>query len=150
MMHTTQTEGNMFLSRNYYGAGHCECIRRTDRIVFFNKEKDIKKCLVDEDGLIHNFPGVESCKELAEEIDLHALKPRVKYEASFKKCENGRFMMRWTVRPDGRYWMDSWGFGAEDYEWVDLYTFIDENGCFTAPFKLHSIGYRKFVEDNKE
>jgi hypothetical protein len=55
--------------------------------------------------------------------------------------------MIWTVRPDGRYWMDSWGFGAEDYEWVELYAYIDENGQFTAPFRLHSIGYRKFFEE---
>lgn len=146
MIHTPQTEETVYLSQSYFGAGHSESQMRTDAVIFFNKPAKIEKCIVDGDGNIHNFPGIEPCPELCEEINLETVKPQVRYEASFKKCKDSRYAMLWTVRPDGRYWMDSWGFGAEDYEWVELYTFIDEKGCFTAPFKLYSIGYRKFAE----
>lgn len=147
MAHTPQTVGNVYLSRDYFGAGHSESLMRTDPVIFINKTAGIEKCIVDEDGNILDFPGIEPCPELSSEINLDALKPQVRYEASFKKCKDGGYAMIWTVRPDGRYWMDSWGFGAEDYEWVELYTVIDENGCFTAPFRLYSIGYRKFAEE---
>lgn len=69
----------------------------------------------------------------------------VEYAARFEKLEDGRLIMVWTVRPDGRCWMDSWGFGAEDYELLSLYTYIDSDGNFTMPFRLYSIGYQCFV-----
>lgn len=92
-----------------------------------------------------NFPGVEYTDKLNDELGRRTIEPIVKYEAIFEKIYD-KFLMVWTVRPDGRYWMDSWGFGAEDYESLSLYTYIDSSGNFTMPFKLYSIGY-KFYGD---
>lgn len=64
--------------------------------------------------------------------------------STFEKLNDGRLIMVWTVRPDGRYGMDFAGFGAEDYEWLSPYTYIDSDGNFTMPFKLYSIGYQCF------
>lgn len=115
-------------------------------VTFYNEEKGIQKPIVEKNGTICAFPGIEYCEKLIEELGDRSIDPIVKYEAVFRQIEDDRFMMVWTVRPDGRYWMDSWGFGAEDYESVSLYTYIDSDGLFTAPFRLYSIGYDVYGE----
>ena len=92
---------------------------------------------------------MEYSDKLVEELGGSSVKESVRYEASFKKLDDGRFLMVWTIRPDGRYWMDSWGFGAEDYESLSLYTYIDPDGNFTMPFKLHSIGYSLYMVEKE-
>ena len=137
----------IYLSQTYIGQSHSECIRKTDSSVFLVDEvRDVKIPIIDKDGNICNFPGIAPCDALCAEMDTDHIRPKVTYSASFEKCPDGQFRMIWTVRPDGRYWMDSWGFGAEDYDWVELYSHIDKNGQFTAPFRLYSIGYKKFVQ----
>ena len=42
--------------------------------------------------------------------------------------------------------MDDDGFGDEDQPAIALYTFIDEAGRFTAPFRLYRIGYHFFTD----
>lgn len=116
-------------------------IKQDYTVIFVNEEKDIKKQIVDKDGNICEFPGVEYTDKIKDELGKSIIEPIVKYQVLFEKIDDSRFIMVWTVRPDGRYWMDSWGFGAEDYESLSLYTYIDENGDFTKPFQLYSIGY---------
>ena len=137
-----------YVTKDYIGQSHSECIRSADlRVMLINRHTGEQTQIIDKDGTICNFPGIEACEALQAELDIDRIPPEVRYSAAFKKCEDGRHLMIWTVRPDGRYWMDSWGFGAEDYEWVELYSHIDENGQFTAPFNLYSIGYQKFFEE---
>lgn len=141
---------NITLSRYHVGAGHSECLRSSDSsVVFHNKNTGIKKLIIDKDGTICDFPGIEYCKQLVDEMGSKDISPTIKYEASFKHWEDGRLIMLWTARPDGRYWMDSWGFGAEDYDRVCLYSFIGENGEFTSPFKLYSIGSRSCCDETQ-
>ena len=142
-----QTSKNLYLSKYFVGETHSEYIFKVVySIIFTNEEKDIKKQIVDKDGNILNFPGVEYTDTLNDELGKRKIEPVVKYEAIFEMIDGDKFIMVWTVRPDGRYWMDSWGFGAEDYESLSLYTYIDSSGNFTMPFKLYSIGY-KFYGD---
>lgn len=142
-----QTSKNLYLSKYFVGEPHSEYIFKVDyTITFINEEKDIKKQIVDKDGNILDFPGVEYTDKLNDELGKRTIEPVVKYEAIFEKIDYDKFIMVWMVRPDGRYWMDSWGFGAEDYESLSLYTYIDSNGNFIMPFKLYSIGY-KFYGD---
>ena len=112
--------------------------------VFTNREKNIHKQIIDSDGNIYDFPGVEYTDTLKSELGKGTIEPVVEYEAVFEKLNDDRLIMVWTVRPDGRYWMDSWGFGAEDYESLSLYSHIDSDGNFIAPFKLYSIGCQCF------
>lgn len=138
---------NTYLSKTYIGQSHSECFCNSDfSVILVNRHTGAQIQIVEKDGTICNFPGIENCEALSAEMDVSNLPGKVKYSAEFKKQENGGYWMIWTIRPDGRFWMDSWGFGAEDYEWVDLYAYIDENGRFTSPFKLHSIGYHKFTD----
>ena len=58
--------------------------------------------------------------------------------------------MLWEIQPDGRYWADGDGFGAEsDYE-IQLYSYLDVQGKFTAPFRIYSIGTTKFIGTDLE
>lgn len=133
---------NVYLNKYFVCEPHSEYLFKVDFSVHFtNREKNIHKQIIDSDGNILDYPGVEYTDELAGELGNREIKPVVKYEAKFEKLDDGRLIMVWTVRPDGRYWMDSWGFGAEDYESLSLYTYIDLDGNFMAPFKLYSIGY---------
>ena len=133
---------NVYLSKYLVCEPHSEYLFKVDYTVLFtNAEKNIHKQIVDQDGNIPDFPGVEYTKELVDELGSGTIKPVVKYEAVFEKIDDNRLIMVWTVRPDGRYWMDSWGFGAEEYESLSLYSYIDSEGNFLMPFKLYSIGY---------
>ena len=139
--------GSVYLSKYFVHKPYCDYPFKVDfTVLFINKEKNISKKIIDQDGSILNFPGVEYADELNEELRIADIEPAVKYQAKFEKIDDGKFIMVWTVRPDGRYWMDSWGFGAEDYESLSLYTYIDSDGNFTMPFKLYSIGCQCFGE----
>ena len=147
-MHNNANDyGNVYFSKDFVRAPYSEYPFKVDfTVLFINKEKNIGKQIIDHEGNILDFPGVEYTDMLNEEMGRRVIEPVVKYEAIFEKVDDGKFIMVWTVRPDGRYWMDSWGFGAEDYESLSLYTYIDSDGNFMIPFKLYSIGY-KFYGD---
>jgi len=142
---------NTFLNTDYIGRSHSERAYNPDfSVIFTNVDTAEKVQIVDRNGNICNFPGITLCDALCSEMNVDKIRPVVAYSATFEKQPNGQYLMVWTVRPDGRYWMDSWGFGAEDYEWVKLYSFIDHKGQFTAPFQLHSIGYQTFFPVGEE
>ncbi len=133
---------NVYLSKYFAGRPYGEYPFKVDfSVLFTNVEKNISKQLIDSDGNIPHFPGVEFTDVMKAELGRDSLEPRVKYEVIFEKLDDGRLIMVWTVRPDGRYWMDSWGFGAEDDEALSVYAYIDSEGNFMMPFKLYSIGY---------
>ncbi len=138
-------ENGVILNKYHIGQSHSECLYDPDFSVFLTDAQGATVQVVESNGTICNFPGIETCEALANEMNVEKIPPVVKFSAVFEKQENGQFRMVWTVRPDGRFWMDSWGFGGEDYESVELYSLLDETGRFVAPFRLYSIGYRKFA-----
>ena len=134
----------MYLSKYSIGRAHCEYLLPLDHtVIFTNEERNIQKRIVDRDGSICDYPGVEYSEALVQELGNRQIQPIVKYETRFERADTGGFLMVWTVRPDGFYWADSWGFGAEAYESVELYSRIDEDGRFTCPFRLYRIGCRE-------
>ena len=66
--------------------------------------------------------------------------PRIRFRTDFSQQEDGNIKMIWQVQPDGRYWEDDDGYGETNDEEVCLCTFIDENSCFTGPFRLNKTG----------
>lgn len=48
--------------------------------------------------------------------------------------KDGVAMVQWTLYPDGRYFADEDGYGAEDNDEVNVYAFIDENSNILIPF----------------
>lgn len=139
------TECKVFLNRERVGVTHSENVQLGDSCVYlFDVETEEKVFLVDKERNICNFPGIEYSKALVEEYGEREIAPVVRYYARFQRQTDGTYAMYWTVRPDGMYWADSWGFGAEDYDAIVLRAFFDSKGCFTGPFRLYCIGSRRF------
>jgi hypothetical protein len=49
--------------------------------------------------------------------------------------KNGVALVMWTVLPDGRYFADEDGFGAEDNDEVNIYCYIDKQGKVLVKFQ---------------
>lgn len=113
-------------------------------VLFSNPKTGEKRLMVDNDGNIKNFPGIEKkdfwVKELSSE---RCLWPVVRFRTEFSKYGMNRYIMRWQVQPDGRYWADEDGYGMTIDSEVVLYAFIDKNGDFMGPFRIYSIGGKK-------
>lgn len=142
-------QSNTRLSKEHIGQTHVDCFYDGDFSVFLINAQQEKIKIIDSDGRICGFPGIEDCEALRREISVEDISPVVRYSTTFEQYGSGLFRMIWTVRPDGRFWMDSWGFGAEDYESVVLYSCFDETGRFIAPFRLYRIGYRTFAKQDE-
>lgn len=141
------TNNPVFLSADFICTGYWDSLGCRDlSVVLTNKNKNISKEIIDIKGNIQNFPGIDYDEAFVSEYGDNKVTPLVRFEAGFHRCSDGKFAMLWTVRPDGRFWMDSWGFGAEDYCSITLYSYIDDEGNFTQPFKLYSIGKKHFSD----
>ena len=114
-----------------------------DRVVFVDTNRGIHRVIVNHRGKICHFPGIEERDKIESHIDNGSLEPYARYHVSFDKRDDG-YMMTWIVQPDGRYWADSDGFGAESDEEVCLYAMMDNNGRFTSPFRLYRIGVKNY------
>lgn len=124
-----------------YGAREKE----TATVVFTNQSRGIRKTIVD-NGKICNFPGIEGQEQFEKELGEGRLAPQICYRTDFSKRDDGRILMIWEVQPDGMYWADEDGFGAENDLEIRLYSYIDENGNFMHPFRLYSLGSKKYFE----
>lgn len=109
-------------------------------VVFTNQQKNITRMIVDDEGYICQFPGVD--RQSTAGLNPACLYPQIRFRTDFVRKEDGTIMMIWQVQPDGRYWEDEDGYGRTPDDEVCLYTFIDENGCFTGPFRLYAINGR--------
>lgn len=120
--------------------------RRADEdssVFFVDENRGIRKMIIDSRGNIQNFPGVIKEDFWVKHVAPNYLKQQVRFRSDFEKREKG-WIFKWQLQPDGWYWADEGGFGAENDSEVVLYTYLDLNGDFTAPFriyKLDSMGY---------
>jgi len=71
----------------------------------------------------------------------------VEYGYHFGKYEEDKFFMSWTIQPDGRYYADEDGFGAERQTEIILHALINDEGKFITPFRVYSIGGDKYKKD---
>lgn len=108
-------------------------------VYFVDETRRIRKKLVNTKGEIQHFPGVIEESFWAKEFSGKELFPRIRYRTSFEKREN-KWIMLWTIQPDGDYWRDESGFGAENEDEIILYTYVDGNGDFTGPFRVYKVG----------
>ena len=103
--------------------------------VYLLKTDDVsfRRCIVNNNGRIENFPGIVNGdwkNKLTFPLDR-----KVQFRFWIYEYKDGKALVEWTLQPDGRYFADEDGFGAEDCEEVTLYSSIDTNGCFTEPFR---------------
>lgn len=62
------------------------------------------------------------------------LRPQVNFTASIAPFQNGCALFSWVVQPDGFYYADEDGFGAENDVEIQLYALISPSGRFITPF----------------
>ena len=120
---------------------------KTD-VVFVNKTTGVRKIIVDENGMIVDFPGIVKEKEWMRVLENeNRLKPEIRFETIFKKYDEERYIMIWEVQPDGMYWMDGDGFGNTSDCEIRLYAFIDQKGDFMGPFRVYNVGDKEYLEE---
>ena len=100
--------------------------------------------IADGKGNIKNFPGILPEKSWIDELDGESIPPRIQYRTEFSRCPDGTWRMLWEVQPDGRYWADSDGFGGNSDSEIILYSHFDSTGTFLAPFRIYSVGGKKY------
>lgn len=116
-------------------------------VFFVNETLDLSRMIVDMEGNIRRFPGVEESEILTEELGRWPITPVARYTVCFEDAGE-TIRMIWTVRPDGRFFMDEDGFGDEGFDEVCLYTYLDAKGDYTAPFRLYSIGNKNYFTES--
>ena len=105
-----------------------------DRDICLYKERKagFACCLVDEEGIIQNFPGFDKGDwiKLAE----YPIENKVRFGFSIAPFSQGKAKVTWMFQPDGWYYADSQGYGKEKDEEVVLYSYINKKGKFLVPF----------------
>ena len=96
-------------------------------------DPSFRRCIVDERGMIENFPGiVEGDWKKSLEFPLDR---KTQFRFWIYHYKDGKAAVEWMLQPDGRYFEDEDGFGGENCKEVTLHSYIDTNGFFTEPFK---------------
>lgn len=115
-------------------------------VYFVDEGRGIRKLLIDSVGRIQDFPGMIREDFWVREVAPRYLRPQVCFRSSFEKRKCG-WIFLWQLQPDGWYWADEDGFGAEKDLEVILYTYVDPEGCFTGPFRLYKLGNTGYAMD---
>lgn len=137
----------MYLTETVTFGMHPHRTADEDSSVFFvDENRGIRKKIIDAYGNIRNFPGIIKEEFWVKHTAPNYLKQQVRFRSSFEKRDNG-WIFLWQVQPDGWYWADEGGFGAEKDWKVVLYTFVDWNGDFTAPFRIYQLDTRGYSMD---
>lgn len=111
-----------------------------DSSVFFvDENRSIRKMIIDSVGNIQNFPGIVKESFWLQHVAPNYVGQQVCFRSSFERRDNG-WIFIWQLQPDGWYWADEGGFGAENDLEVKLYTYLDLNGDFTGPFRIYKLG----------
>lgn len=90
------------------------------------------KELTNSQGRFLSFPGVTSGPW--EQKLVGTFQPQVDFVASIGPFRDSLACFRWMVQPDGFYYTDEDGFGAEDDEEIWLFALMDDTGNFITPF----------------
>lgn len=108
-------------------------------VVLNKPTEDYHKVIVNNKGCFENFPGIIQGKwtsYIEGEFDFDS--GNICFRTSFERRENG-YRCLWEIQPDGRYWADEDGYGAENDSEIILYADLDGNGNFITPFRIYEI-----------
>ena len=123
-----------------------------DKVVFYNPEKNIRRTIID-NRKICDFPGIANEELIMPYYEEGKSIPpitRFGYSCEWYDREKPQFIMYWTIQPDGRYYADDDGFGAENQSEIQLYAFMDDEGRFEGPFRIRKIGSTMFMGTDLE
>lgn len=141
-----QTESVYLTSTVTFGMHPYRRVDEDSSVFFVDENRGICKMIIDSCGNIQNFPGVVKEEFWVKEVAPNYLKQQVRFRSDFEKRENG-WIFKWQLQPDGWYWADEGGFGAENDSEVVLYTYLDLNGDFTGPFRIYQLGNAGYSMD---
>ncbi len=122
----------------------------TAEVVLNDPEHNYQKVIVNHDGFFADFPGIVQgrwTRYLIGEFDFD--EGRVCFRTSFEKQGDG-YRCLWEVQPDGRYWADGDGFGAENDSEIILYADLDAGGVFKEPFRIYTINGKRVEESGEK
>jgi len=94
-----------------------------------------RRCIVNHAGEIQNFPGFKD-RSWESELEIPMGSQRVNFVFWIFPYQDGKARVRWLLQPDGRYFEDEDGYGAEHFDEIEMYSTLDEDGKFTEPFSL--------------
>lgn len=92
-----------------------------------------RRCIVNGEGEIQNFPGFKE-RTWERQLEFPMAAQRVSFVFWISPYQDGKACVRWLIQPDGRYFEDEDGFGAEHCDEIEVYSFLNEQGEFTVPF----------------
>ena len=78
----------------------------------------------------------ETIDELPEKVKERARALNGYYPTIICKYQNGVAEVRWQINPDGRYYMDSDGYGETDDKEVALFSYLDRKGKPLVKFRM--------------
>lgn len=127
--HFTDLGGGFFLRSQEVPNGYGGC--HPVNMVLFRGFLPVRR-LTGRSGRIRGFPGTVQgpWKDLLK----RPFRPKVEFSATVGPFQDGLARFSWTVQPDGFYYADEDGFGAEDDVEVRLYALINTSGRFVTPF----------------
>lgn len=77
----------------------------------------------------------EALRGLSGEAKMNVEQMVARYGFCVNNYRDGMVCVSWTLRPDGRYWSDSGGFGGTNDEEIELCALIDRRGRIVVPFQ---------------
>lgn len=134
------TSGRFSLNR-WYTYGH------KDEVILIDNNTKKKTTVITKNGEFTKFPGIRCEDFWTRFIGDGSLDPVVRYRTEFDQTENKRWLVLWTVQPDGRYWADDDGFGGNSDPEILLYSYLASDGGFTNPFQVYRVGVKNFFQN---
>ena len=114
--------------RNGYGG-----YKVVDAYLLKIDDPSFRRCIVNRSGEIQNFPGFRN-RIWEKLLDIPQGDEQVKFTFWISPYREGKASVRWMIQPDGRYFADEDGYGAEHCVEITVHSFLDEDGKFTEPF----------------
>lgn len=128
-----------------YTHGH-NSYGQTAEVILTIPEHSYQKVIVDKDGRFQDFPGIIKghwAHYLDSKFDFDA--GLIRYQAHFQVHDQG-YRCFWEIQPDGRYWGDDSGFGADNSLEIVLYADMDYRGVFKGPFQIYTVDIEYWFE----
>ncbi len=117
-------------------------------IIMENSRTGVRKTIVDDHGIIMDFPGLAH-PELIELYCNGYVGKRIRFRSEISTLGD-QYALIWQIQPDGRYWEDDDGFGGTSDVEIDLYARINDAGYFIEPFHICSIGSNRLYGTDAE
>ena len=117
-----------------------------------NRESGACTKIICRDGSFAQFPGIEYDGALTEALGNETVEEKVKHGVYIVRLSTG-WLFQWVIQLAFFDPGDEDGFGMDSEPEIRLYSYLDEDGRFTAPFRLYSVGgtgyYREQGEEKK-